>query len=511
MTKPCKNNRNSEKGIALFVAIFTVLLITAIGAGMIMLTMTDTTISGNFRDEQKAFFGAKAGMEEVRDRFRSGAADSLSGSLPTISPGTGGVGTPYVYITNPKAGETVTPWATNGLASVYPDTEVCKELTNMGTTPASPYACSSGVPSNTWYNTSSGTGTFRFSTSYQMTPQSSWKWTRINLKTNSTASGTSTTSMVDPSVGATALVCWNGATEVATTLATCAALNPNYLPVYVMTTLAVTPSGSRRMVQAEAVSNKFPTLPGPMIFDGANPVFNTPNSNAFTVSGNDLAQGGNAGAGCPAAIGEPALGAYNDPAVTILTGDANNRPASYTGPLQYGSPSVANIGSQLTMLSTVGGLENLASSVTLVAGNSNNVYGNNPATILRPGTNAVPQINVVNGDLTLAGGWTGAGILLVTGNLTFQGNPSYNGLILVIGKGSVTKSGGGNGIVNGSMLVANLYDSNNALLPASSAPGVPHFNWSGGGTVSWNYDSCWSNMMNSLQAYRIVAVREMMY
>ena len=39
MTKSCKKNRNSEKGIALFVAIFTVLLITAIGASMIMLTM----------------------------------------------------------------------------------------------------------------------------------------------------------------------------------------------------------------------------------------------------------------------------------------------------------------------------------------------------------------------------------------------------------------------------------------------------------------------------------------
>jgi len=99
MTKPCKNNRDSEKGIALFVAIFTVLLITAIGAGMIMLTMTDTNISGNFRDEQKAFFGAKAGMEEVRDRLRNGAADSLAGSLPTTSPGgvpAGGLTPPYI-------------------------------------------------------------------------------------------------------------------------------------------------------------------------------------------------------------------------------------------------------------------------------------------------------------------------------------------------------------------------------------------------------------------------------
>jgi len=87
MTKSCKKNRNSEKGIALFVAIFTVLLITAIGASMIMLTMTDTTISGNFRDEQKAFFAAKAGMEEVRDRFRNTADNSIFASLPAALPG----------------------------------------------------------------------------------------------------------------------------------------------------------------------------------------------------------------------------------------------------------------------------------------------------------------------------------------------------------------------------------------------------------------------------------------
>src|SRR5438477_5206735 len=191
----------------------------------------------------------------------------------------------------------------------------------------------------------------------------------------------------------------------------------------------------------------------------------------------------------------------------MLTGDASNRPQSYTGPLQYGSPSVGNVGSQLTMLDTVGGLEALASAVTLVAGNENNVYGNNPSSIVNPGTDANPQMNVVNGDLTLPGGWTGSGILLVTGNITFQGNPNYDGIILVIGKGSVVKNGGGNGVVNGSMLVANLYDSNGNLLPASSAPGVPYFNWNGGGTVAWNYDSCWSTMMNGLQPYRIVAVR----
>jgi hypothetical protein len=493
-------NRRSERGIALFIAIFTVLLITAIGAGMIMLTNTDTSISGNFRDEQKAFFASKAGMEEVRDRFRSTANNSLAPNLPTVIPGNANA---FVYVLNPKNGETDTPWVTNGSSSVYPDTEVCTEMANMGT------PCSGNPPvppGGGWYTTATASPT------YAMTPVSSWKWTRINLKTNKTSSGTSSVITVDGNPGNNnGLVCWTGANEISTNLATCTAVNPNYHPVYVMTTLAQTSSGSRRMIQAEAVANTFPTLPGPMIFDGSNPAFNVPWSNAFTVSGNDLAQGANAGVGCPAANGEPALGAVNSTAVSTLTTDANNRPASYTGPVQYGSPSVGDVSSQLNTLSTVGGLQSLVSSVTLVAGNQGNVYGNNPSSILNPGTNANPQINVVNGNLTLPGGWSGSGILLVTGTLTLNGNPNFNGLILVIGQGSIVKTGGGNGVVNGSLLVANLHDSSGNLLPASSAPGVPSINWSGGGNVAWNYDSCWSSMMNGLQPYRIVAVREMMY
>src|SRR5579859_3815197 len=122
-----KHARHSERGIALFTAIFTVLLITAIGAGMIMLTNTDTSISANFRDEQKAFFAAKAGMEEVRDRFRTTADNSIAGSLPTALPGNANA---YLYVLNPKNAEADTPWVTNGNA--YPDTEVCTELSNMG-------------------------------------------------------------------------------------------------------------------------------------------------------------------------------------------------------------------------------------------------------------------------------------------------------------------------------------------------------------------------------------------
>src|SRR4029077_18203960 len=92
MTKINNNHgRRSERGIALFIAIFTLLLITAIAASMIMLTNTDSNISANFRDEQTAFFAAKAGLEEVRDRMRVNAVDSTPASISLNYPTSPGV------------------------------------------------------------------------------------------------------------------------------------------------------------------------------------------------------------------------------------------------------------------------------------------------------------------------------------------------------------------------------------------------------------------------------------
>jgi hypothetical protein len=109
------------------------------------------------------------------------------------------------------------------------------------------------------------------------------------------------------------------------------------------------------------------------------------------------------------------------------------------------------------------------------------------------------------------GNATGAGLLLVTGQLTMSGNPSFNGVILVIGKGSITYSGSGNGVINGAMFVANLYNSSGALLPASSAPGVPFFDWNGGGTLNLNYDSCWTNNLSNRAVLRVLASHEELY
>ncbi|HEY4661302.1 MAG TPA: hypothetical protein VIG91_07350, partial [Terriglobales bacterium] len=76
--------------------------------------------------------------------------------------------------------------------------------------------------------------------------------------------------------------------------------------------------------------------------------------------------------------------------------------------------------------------------------------------------------------------------------------------------GNVDMSGGGNGVIDGAMLVANLYNSSNQLL-TSGTPGIPTINFSGGGNMTIQYDSCWVAAMNQSSPYKSLGVREMAY
>ncbi len=54
-----------ERGIALLIAIMSTLLLTALGMGLVLVTMTETMISANFRDGGEAMYAADAGVERV--------------------------------------------------------------------------------------------------------------------------------------------------------------------------------------------------------------------------------------------------------------------------------------------------------------------------------------------------------------------------------------------------------------------------------------------------------------
>jgi hypothetical protein len=496
-----KKPNSSERGIALIVALMMLMLISAALMGMIMMSNTETNVSANFRDEQTAFFASKAGIEEVRDRLRSSATDSLSGSAlfsssnvpPFPLPGQANA---ILYVTNPAAGETVTPWLPLGAVSTYPDDEICKEVT-----------CVSGVPAGTWYVSAS------FSTTYAAAPKLPWKWVRVMAKANKSDTGATRVTSVDGTTNGNR-VCWGGANEVGVAnppYASCAAANNNYLPVYELTALAVTSSGSRRMTQYEVSRTPFPPFPGAIIFDGLGANFGTnPHSNHQHASGTDVAQGPNLGVGCGAGANQPAIGTTDGTTATNVSGQLND-PSQFVG-------GVAPVGSTLSAnssmnLATVDGLTNLVNMITTAAGN--NVY--NAATPTNMGTNIVPVINVVHGDVSLGG--SGTGILLVDGQLTELGGFSYNGIILVIGKGSVVKNGGGGGTMNGSLFLANMYSdpigTYTHLIPLGAAPpnppGAPSMAWNGGGNANIQYDSCWINTVTQSFPYRIVAQRELIY
>src|SRR5260370_20294734 len=132
MTPYRKQIGRSERGVALINALLVLLLITAVGIGMIIMSNTETNVSSNFRDEQTAYFAAKAGIEEVRGRLRAGAANSLL--LPTtLSSTLPGAPSGILYVINPLGSETLAPSLLAG--SNYPDNELVKELNCTGTAP----------------------------------------------------------------------------------------------------------------------------------------------------------------------------------------------------------------------------------------------------------------------------------------------------------------------------------------------------------------------------------------
>jgi hypothetical protein len=476
-----RSSRDRQRGVALLMALIALLIIGAITAGAILLSNTETSVSSNFRDEQLAFFSAKAGVEEARDRMQKGVTDTLrTASMPTTLPGTTGS---VLYILNPANGETVAPWDGSS-STTYPDDEICKETSTI--------SCSSNLPSLS--SCSSWCVSTTASSVYAASPVLPWKWVRVMLKQNNaltsySTNGTSTSG---------AQTCWNGTNEETTSCAP-----PDFLPVYTMTALAVTPSGSRRMVQAEIAEDRLNfSASAALTMDGTGDTFSAPHSNPFNVNGIDSA-------GCGATTTGPAipgLGVTDNADVTTVTGAIpNGRDNNYTG--SGGStPDVENIASSLPLnLQTVTSLQNLTSSIKSMV---TQPVITGPATNLTyPGTQASPQIIYVNGDLTLSGSVTGYGLLVVTGTFTASGNVGWNGLVLVVGQGNFVGSGGGNNTYYGAVLVAKTLDSMGNPL---TNIGAPTFNFAGGGGNGMNYSSGCIAQATTLSTFHIMAFREML-
>jgi Tfp pilus assembly protein PilX len=478
-----RNSKNRQRGVALVAAMITLLLISAITAGMIVLANTETNTSSNFRDEQRAFFSAKGGFEEVRDRLRQGATNTLrtAGVLPTTLPGTSNS---VLYVLNPLNGQTVAPWANN--TANFADDEICKETTTI--------TCSSGLPSGSgWYTTNTA------STTYAAAPVLDWKWVRINLKQNNTIAPYYT----NGASANTMQVCWNGTNEVADPLPGCT--SPN-LPIYVLTTLAVTPSGSRRMIQTElAEDNLNFTAPSALTLDGTGDTFAGGTSGNWSVIGTDAP-------GCGSLTTGTSVDAIGVPDAADATAIATNvkRPNNYTG-LSGTTPDVQNIGPTGTN-ALPANLQSVTSLQTLMSTVQNNVtqpvLNGNVSGLSTPGTVGNPQIIFVNGNLSLSGNTVGYGILAVNGSLNVSGNINWNGLILIIGQGNFQTSGTPQ--YNGAIVVAQTLNPITGALLTTPGPGSATFNTNGGGNGGVQYSSGCIAMATHLSTFHVVALRELM-
>lgn len=551
-----------ERGVAMFMAIFALLLLTAIAAGFVFMANTETAINSNYRSSQQAYFAAKAGLEEARARIGFGIGDitapAKSGlpALPTATPNTS---TPHVvYIINPRGTETIAPWDPS---NQYWDDSLCKAnypglALDYG---SAGIPCAGTAPTGTaWYastnSTLPGVGTDH---SFPM------KWARISLKTNrasspKTASGGYPTSVncigtdCADSTANDVLICWDGDKQILlpsgyTNCHTPPAGTTNeYRPVYLLTAMAVVPSGlgrSRRVLTMEVAddppffsnsainSQDYVTLNGSLRIDGydycscqcveetkgSTTTYTCTDRSGSTCIRDKYAIYSNSGVDKPAnsalvtagtspVIAENQSFKYDlDRLIDRYRNMANTVDVtlktyrnSLTGATKNSLGQVCAAG--VTGCSEVYGYA-CGGSDTNCETQSNQFFGVPPvlppdppsAPVEQTGAPAEKQITYVPGDLKLTSSAKGNGVLVVEGNLEINGGMEFYGLIIV--KGVVKFTGGGSDKTN-------IYGS---VLAGQSALDQVVV----GGSASIKYNRCALENTTGAQPPRMLNTREM--
>jgi hypothetical protein len=195
--------RQEERGVALLLTIFGLLLLTAVAAALMFSSDSETLISMNYRDSQVASYAAFSGVQEARDRIHPLFGDlAVAGYLPTNVPDAGVANGGYVlYIVNPNPhnNETVASVAPWSPASPYFDQELCQENMFLGVvTPQAPGVACAGPaavpPAPCTSVTAAGGGWCKYydnsanATNWQLKDTNGkpipldYKWVRVTLK-----------------------------------------------------------------------------------------------------------------------------------------------------------------------------------------------------------------------------------------------------------------------------------------------------------------------------------------
>ena len=520
MQGPHEYDAHGERGVALLIAIFALLLISVVGIALIVATGTDSALTGNYRTSTSAYYAALAGLEEARGRllWKNQNYINITNNFPTLMAPSGlptwGL-TQVLYIVNPANGETVDP--TSALPANYPDTEYVKEF---------PWGLSGSVVQEI-PSVSPVAGL----------PGPSYKWVRINpiteqsLNLDVNADGfldgagvlyydPAHVNSSNPSQPAPGLV-----VSVPSTPPT--PLTPTSVQALEITALAVLPSGSRRVLQyvvaplvisPDATDQNFPAA---LTLDGNGVTFQGPTAiGSYFVAGNSDPCN-------PPPSSVPAIGFTNSADYGLIFAHANVHPPNYPGfpvgpPPTYTAtmPSVANVmlrQSWLTPATLDAAMQDIEKSADVVINGS--ATGSDISNLAPTMSAASPMTIVINGNLSLTG-WhnTGFGLLLVTGTLTYDPDASWNGIVLVVGQGMFISGNSGYGGFNGAVFVATTRDSSNNLLPGNSL-GASCFgnqvectgfggHYGSNPGVGVSYNSCWINTARGPLTYKVLSFRE---
>ncbi len=500
-----KNKRkNPETGVALLVAMISLLLITAVGVAMIVASGSESAVSGNYRSSSSAYYAAIAGLEEGRGRLLPTNPNTL---VAVANSGIPAFGTPMLvnqvaYILNPNipAGESAAT-----ILGTYPDNEYDQEF-GQGQL---------GAAVKFFNNSLSGTNAANI-------PGPLYKWVRINPVTEA-----SLNIDIDNDNNKSTTVLYYETANNPPSLSVVS--SPSAYQVLEITALAVLPNGTEKLSQYLVTPKVFGmNFNSALTLAGNVATFLGATSNQYRMNGLDGSGNPPAVPGCVNnAPTVDAIGVTNPSDISVVQGGIPaNRTKYYTGlPPTVGTSDV-NVVTPSPTLSTPASLDQMVTNVRnnadIVIPNPPNPQNyNNSGTTYNFGQNGPgytwptdmsatnPKTIYVDGSFDL-GPNTGYGLLVVTGNFRYQGNSGWKGIILVVGDGTTTflGNGGGSGEFDGTVFVANTRNLSGVQLGSF---GAVNFDITGGGGNGIYFNSCWIKQAQRPPTYKVLSFREIAY
>ena len=427
-TKQESGLRQEERGIALMVSMFALLILTLIGLAMLTRATTEVLINDNFKRSKSTFLAAEAGTEEARFRLTAAAG---ANRIDTLFPSDGTESTKVVYI---RASTSIVP-TDQSSSNRYRDTEYANIRTrnSSGSQTSTTSTLYGNAPT---YLTTIMTGTVPYS------------WVKITRKTetlagqNVDALGTNQNSPV-----------FYGPLNINGKISQYVRDAANALthdlaysnPVYLITTMSLDATGAQRKIQTELVV--MPPIEANAAIDSYQ---NVDFQGTLDIDGHDECHPGDDNYSVYGVSSAGTIDNTNgsqevdgrDPPLPALPGSDSICPGC---PFNHDVPALVDRLKKHPMFQSIVTAGATCSGTPLSCAQQNAQLGTPPST--PGGSGGTPKFYYSPGDLHLSGNSSrGYGILVVDGDVEFNGGIYFEGII--IAKGTFNFTGGGADAIN---------------------------------------------------------------